>query len=558
MEQQYSNEKWQVEVGGQVYDASLSDLGEWIGEGSLQPTDKVRKGNLRWIEAQKVPNLIPFFNAKANGEPMPVVVSTADAALDDDRARVQAHADAAHHLNVSQINAESAFDEANPVSFSNGIPSSDMCAIHTDVAAAFLCQTCCNGFCKVCPKSYGGTVKICPMCGSMCKPVGVVMAEAKQNAVRYAATTEGFGMGDFFNAVAFPFRFKSSLLFGAIMFTFFSFGQSASSISGILMMSASLMCFMLANMLTFGVLANTVNNFTQGKLDENFMPSFDDFSIWDDVVHPFFLSIAVYVTSFGPFVLTLAIGIYLVISTVTSQLNTFQSEIERLPGTQYYAGREPAEQSQQVKKVLGDIEEKQKRMREEHERAALGDGSADVSVNNTNVVIDRDAQEQEELWRMAQESRKAGLESALGKTQETREREFNNMVAGLLNLAGPLVIIGAITFFWGVFYFSAACAVAGYTRSFIATINPLVGLDTIKRLGLSYVKIMLMGFVMLFAAGFVSAVFALVFAPFDLPGIGNIPAKVAGSFIGFYLSVVFSCVIGYALFKNAEKLQLFR
>src|SRR5690348_11638077 len=73
------NEYWQVEVNGQVYDAQFEELATWINDGALQPEDKVRRANLRWIEAQKVPALLRFFNAKVNGEtieaaPMPSVV----------------------------------------------------------------------------------------------------------------------------------------------------------------------------------------------------------------------------------------------------------------------------------------------------------------------------------------------------------------------------------------------------------------------------------------------------------------------------------------------------
>ncbi len=85
------------------------------------------------------------------------------------------------------------------------------------------------------------------------------------------------------------------MYFGAILFAVFSFGQSAASIGGMFMMFSALFCVMASNMLTFGILANTVENFSQGKLETNFMPDFDDFSMWDDVVHPFFLSIAAYI-----------------------------------------------------------------------------------------------------------------------------------------------------------------------------------------------------------------------------------------------------------------------
>src|SRR5215218_2659263 len=71
------NEIWQVDVGGQVYEASLAELTQWIAEGSLLPQDRVRRGNLRWLDAIKVPTLYGFFNAKDLGVPLPPLVTTA-------------------------------------------------------------------------------------------------------------------------------------------------------------------------------------------------------------------------------------------------------------------------------------------------------------------------------------------------------------------------------------------------------------------------------------------------------------------------------------------------
>ena len=42
-----------------------------------------------------------------------------------------------------------------------------------------------------------------------------------------------------------------------------------------------------------------------------------------------------------------------------------------------------------------------------------------------------------------------------------------------------------------------------------------------------------------------------------MPGVGNVPARAIGSLFGFYFSVVFSCVIGFALYKASDRLQLF-
>jgi hypothetical protein len=548
-----SNEIWQVEVGGQVYEASFAELPSWIGEGSLLPEDKVRRGNLRWIEAKKVPALLPFFNAKALGEPMPVVVSDTDASVPVETVVQAVPAPDVFAASPEPVEPVEVLPNvvANLIAPTADVTNPNVCMIHPTVESAFICNDCGNGFCKPCPKSFGGSVKICPMCGALCHPVEQVRAEQRETAMRTNAISAGFGSSDFFNAIAFPFRFKASLFFGALMFMFFSIGQSASSMGGIFMIAASIISYMMANMLWFGVLANTVDNFSQGKLEENFMPSFDDFNLWDDVVHPFFLYIGVIISSFGPFIATMVIGMYLVMNAASSQMNTFQSEIEKLPGTQYYAGREPVEQSKRVKEMVGNISDEHEQIIDEHIDAA--------TTGNVNAPrVDKETRDQEELWRQAQESRKAGLEAAFGKTKETREKEQSAMISGLLSLAAPLVIIGAITFLWGVFFFPAACAVAGYTRTFMASINPLVGLDTIKRLGGTYVKILLMGLTLVIAYVIVSGIFALIFAPFDLPGFGNLPAKALGSMFTFYLSIVFSCILGYALFKNSDKLHLLR
>lgn len=547
------HEVWQVDVGGQVYDAAFAELGDWIGEGSLQPEDKVRKGNLRWIEARRVPDLIPFFNAKQQGLPMPVVVSTTEAA--------PMGVNPEQPVITENFPASGGFSalSADPVEHSIAVPAEpahaphnpDFCATHIDVPTVFLCDGCGNGFCKVCPKSYGG-VRICPLCGALCRTRTEVVQKRHETQRRSAAIDEGFGASDFFSALVHPFKFKASLFFGAVMFTAFSLGQSVTALGGLYMMVGAIFCIMLANMLTFGVLANTIDNFAHGHLEENFMPSFDDFNTWDDVVHPFFLSIGAYLSSFGPFALVMIIGLYIVTSSVNSQMETFQQNVEKIPGTHYYDAQRTVDQSEKVKDVLGNIASKHNQQLEEADQAARG-----VTPETTpESVSARETREQEELYAMAQQGQKQDLESVLGKAPDTKAKESEAMVQGFLGLAAPLVVIGAIFFLWGVFYFPAACAVAGYTRSFMATINPLVGLDAIRRLGGTYVKILLMGLVLVIASGIVGAIVGAVLAPFDLPGMGNLPAKAIGAFFGFYLFVVFSCILGYALFKKSDKLKL--
>jgi hypothetical protein len=315
-------------------------------------------------------------------------------------------------------------------------------------------------------------------------------------------------------------------------------------------------------MLTFGVLANTIQNFAHGHLETNFMPSFEDFELWDDVIHPFFLSIGAYATSFGPFLIVLAIGFYIVTSQVSSQMDAFQQNVEKIPGTHYYDTKRTLDQSEKVKSVIGNVNRSQSQRLNELEESAggvyddAGEEETAGAAQPEEKFADRETREQEELWAMAQESRKQSFEAAIGKSPETRAKENEAMLQGFLNLAPPLVVIGAIFFLWGAFYFPAACAVAGYTRSFTATINPVVGLDTIKRLGGTYVKLLFMGLVLVIASAIVSGIAGAILSPFDLPDMGNIPAKAIGALFGFFLWVVFSCILGYAIFKKSEDLQI--
>ena len=76
-------------------------------------------------------------------------------------------------------------------------------------------------------------------------------------------------------------------------------------------------------------------------------------------------------------------------------------------------------------------------------------------------------------------------------------------------------------------------------------------------MGFDYVKILGMTIILSIMAGAVGLMLHIVLAPFDLPRMGNLPAIAIGSWFTYYFSVVFALVLGYALYKNAEKMNLF-
>jgi hypothetical protein len=552
-------EVWQIDVGGQVYEANFEVVANWIFEGALLPQDLVKRGNLRWIEAQKVPVLLQFFNAKEQGMPPPVFASMTNALNQPPQNQfapplvsppnqyqttvnqppvnafqppqnqfnappVQNFAPQNNWQEPQQFNQFNQFNEVPPQHFEYA--PADFCTMHPDVQAIYACDTCANSFCKACPKSYGGNVKICPFCGAMCNSIAEIQKKTAEARQFEHAFSQGFGFEDFINAVKYPFKFKTSLIAGAVMFTFFSLGQTAVSFGGMGIMAAAIICWLFANMLTFGILANTVDNFAQGKVGLNFMPTFDDFSLWDDVVHPFFLCVGTYIVSFGALFLIIAFIVWFSWTT--------------------FHGRPPVSLEDKIR-VEQDRIEKRK--------------SGEYEFNEDGTVKNRPGIKPDEiqnLEKIVREQRQKELEAVAGKTLEQEQQDRQEMAANFMKMGLPALAFTFLALLWGIFYYPAACLVAGYTRSFTATLNPTVGWETIRLLGWDYFKILAMFIVITLLSVAVDAILGGIFSAFNMPSVGNIPAKVFGSIFGFYLWIVLSVFLGFGLYKNSDKLNLFK
>ncbi|MGC2237931.1 MAG: hypothetical protein WA584_17355 [Pyrinomonadaceae bacterium] len=546
------NESWHVDVNGEVYETNFQGLVNWIDEGSLLRVDKVRRGNLRWLEAGKIPLLYGFFNAKDMGQPMPAIqFSTTEGEVQAGFATQptefpdnipEAFTPTQNFspqqtdfsppnnftINESLPSTENFIPPPpnpafNQPQFAPQMPAANVCMIHADAEASYLCDTCMNVFCKACPKGYGGNVKICPMCGSMCSLIKQVQQNQVQDYQFRADMNEGFGVADFGRAFAYPFKFKASLIFGAILFMLFNLGQSASGMGSFMMLAAVIICFMLSNMLTFGIMANTVENFSQGKIGGNFMPSFDEFSLWDDMVHPFFLSLGTYIVSFGLTIAIIGGGAWYMWKTISTTLQKDQTNIVS-----------------QMESMQDDPSLRDKNIKRE-----------DVWMR------DNDRARQADLENMRKQMETDKLKTLAASTGG-QDIPAQKVVETLLKTAKVLVIPLIISLLWGFFYYPAACAVASYTRSFTATLNPMVGLDTIKHLGFDYFKVLGMMVLLTIITGSIGFILKMVFKPFELPGMGNLPATAVGSWFTFYFSIVFAVILGYLLYKNTEKLNMFR
>ncbi len=535
-----SSDLWQVEVNDQIFEANIEELCQWIVEGALLPSDKVRHGNLRWLEANKVPTLLKFFNAKELGLPFPILQNITDAASSTDNAQI-------NHENFlttqSTVQVENAAEKsAVDPSKANDKPANN-CAIHSSEKPLYVCESCSTKFCKACPKSYGSNVKICPLCGAMCKSIEELETKKRKDFEHRRAVAEGFGFADFANALRYPFKFKASLVFGALMFVFFTFGQTASAIGGIVMLGASVFCAMLANALTFGILANTIDNLLRGNLNADFMPRFDDFSVWEDVIQPFFLSLGAYLVSFGLLFALVAGAFYYAAKSFTQ----IETEKQRIVSTVLPGADEDLNAAKQIANI-NRIAEELKKNEKSGKNGSLSDPNELARMQQKN---EDDARKIEEL---VNQKKVEQLDKNAAQNAETET--FGQTAAMLLRLSMVFSIPIFLAFLWGVFYFPAACAVAGYTRSFTAVINPLVGLDTIRRLGAMYAKMLLMCLIIGVSTFGATLVLQKIFAPLDLPRVGNLPVKAVVALLAFYFSIVFSVTLGSALYKSADRLNL--
>jgi hypothetical protein len=350
---------------------------------------------------------------------------------------------------------------------------------------------------------YAGEESVVRSVGAINKPYP--KGEFEINAAEAALKNFGFA-----KALAYPFKFKTSLILGAIMFMLFTLGQSVAGF-GISMYFAAIICFMLANTLVFGCLANTFENFSQGKTDKNFMPGFDEFSMWDDIIHPFFLSLAVYLISFGlSFVL---------IACAVSYASDSESKIE-------------ADKQKIISTIFPDAQ------------------------NNSNSA--KQTTDLQKLKENIKQTVQARVHLETEENIETEKKGIFQTAATVMRLSLVFSVPIFLAMLWGIFYFPVACAIAAYTRSFTAILNPSVGFDTIKRLGSDYVKVIVVFLILAVAALGLNAILQAALSSVNLPFLGNLPAKAVLSLFIFYCSIVFSITLSVTFLKASSRLNLNR
>jgi hypothetical protein len=113
------------------------------------------------------------------------------------------------------------------------------------------------------------------------------------------------------------------------------------------------------------------------------------------------------------------------------------------------------------------------------------------------------------------------------------------------SIMGPLAMLGiVIAVIWMVAYMPVALTVAALSKSIVSTLNPAIGVDTIKKMGVTYWQAL---------AIYLPIVVAQAVAGFVL-GFIPIAGGLATAFVNAYAALAIGCTLGLAVFKRAAEL----
>ncbi len=112
----------------------------------------------------------------------------------------------------------------------------------------------------------------------------------------------------------------------------------------------------------------------------------------------------------------------------------------------------------------------------------------------------------------------------------------------------PILVNGlyALAFLWQLLYLPMALIVAAISRGFFKTLNPLIGVEAIGKMGSAYWFAVLLYTIL-------ATLQALLGRLLDVVPIAG---SLVGSFLAAYVSLTTGCALGLAVFKKAKELDL--
>jgi hypothetical protein len=522
------NEIWQIKVDNEVYEADFQTLTQWISEGRLLPTDQVKKGNLNWNEAGKVPILRRIF---AGETPPPVAappVASDNAPSNSNSINNKAADNLINTPQTGEGIAEGAYRKQTNYAPANPQPTATTynpaliaCVNHPDMLPRYVCGTCQAYFCQNCAKTVGTSGSaICELCGELCQSY----QDYAQRVNRQQYQSLPFDFSVLKPAITYPLRDQGTLIIGLIVYGFLCLAQQIA-------VFGSGLARAMATAMMFGCMSLVIRQVAVGQFNRGFMPDFTEGSFREQITLPLRLSAAVVLITFLPAGLLIGAASYgfirLVPAGITQTLSNEDDEDEPLNEAE-----------------LDNLVNEQDGAKSEETMRKLQAQSPMQDLGVRNRPADAKKVEPEPFSPGFFEQFQQFLLAFL---------PYSYFFVQFIAAGGFLFLLIMLAIAWVLVYYPMALMVAGFTQDVWSVINPTVGIDTMRRMGNTYVK----AFV-IFAVVKLSWVVMIGFlTPLQVvPLLGGVVINVIGGVWGFYVNLVGAYVLGMALYKSADKLGI--
>ncbi len=135
-------------------------------------------------------------------------------------------------------------------------------------------------------------------------------------------------------------------------------------------------------------------------------------------------------------------------------------------------------------------------------------------------------------------------EEEIAEMQESYAQPGDFSAAPALGAAVGALIALPFALLWKLLYSPIALIAAAISQSFFATLNPIIGVDAIRRMGSIYWEAWLVYTGIAIVSGILAAILGVV------PFLGGFLA----AFVQAYAFLSFGCLLGFAVYKRAKEL----
>ena len=344
-----------------------------------------------------------------------------------------------------------------------------------------------EGVCSACGKGWcaeclqhHGTAAICPECDALCTSTREREDKERLDRQRRRPLREELG-----TVLSYPLRDPMAYVMMAVVVGIFSFAAKVAAFGG-----------MIATVFYYGLLyayAFTAINRVSSGDTTSFMPNISDIT---DLLKQVFLGLAAMIVSVGPLIVLIVLGL----GAALAMIGGFGGgEVAFDEGEPPPGFAEMLREQGMGEAEIAELEESFGGEFGEHDEYAAEEDDFDTGSGISVAAVG------------------TGI--------------------GVL-LAAPFAIL------WALLYSPIALIAAAISQSFFATLNPVTGIDAIRRMGSVYWEAWLIYTGIVIVGGLVG----------DLLGMVPLLGSFLAAFVESYTFLSFGCLLGFAVFKKAVEL----